>query len=138
MNGDILHDLDFSVLYKHHINDGKNVTITTYKQKHTVRLGVLEIQNGDITNYIEKPTNEYLVSLGIYVLDRVIVEEFVKQRQYLDFPSLINKMIENQKKINSFMHEGLWIDIGTTEEYLNLIENLDKVKEQNPMVPISI
>jgi len=36
------------------------------------------------------------------------------------------------------MHNGLWIDIGTTEEYLNLIDNLDKIIEENPLVPISI
>lgn len=138
MNGDILHDLDFNILFKHHISGGKDVTITTYKQHHTVRLGVLDIKNDEIRNYIEKPTNEYIVSLGIYVVEKLIVEKFVKGDKYLDFPTLINQIIKNGKKINSFMHEGLWIDIGTSEEYLNLIENLKKIKEENPMIPISI
>ena len=66
----------------------------------------------------------------VYVLD--------KEGKYLDFPTLINKMIKNKKKISSFMHQGLWIDIGTTEEYLSLIENLDKIKKENPMIPISV
>tara|TARA_B110000003_G_scaffold224369_1_gene224923 strand:+ start:583 stop:1290 length:708 start_codon:yes stop_codon:yes gene_type:complete len=138
MNGDILHDLDFNILFNHHANGKKHVTITTFKQQHTVRLGVLDINNDEIVNYIEKPTNEYIVSLGIYVIDKIIVDEFVKEGEYLDFPALINKMIGNQKKINPFLHQGLWIDIGTTEEYLHLIENLDKIKEENPVIPISI
>ena len=138
MNGDILHDLDFNILFKHHTNHEKHVTITTFKQQHTVRLGVLDIKNDNIVNYIEKPTNEYIVSLGIYVIDKLIVDVFVKEGEYLDFPTLINKMIKNQKKISSFMHQGLWIDIGTTEEYLSLIENLDKIKKENPMIPISV
>lgn len=138
MNGDILHNLDFDTLFKQHIYSKKHVTITTYSQQHTVRLGVLEIQDNDIVKYIEKPTNEYIVSLGIYVLDKYIIEMFVKEKEYLDFPTLINIIIKNQKKINSYMHDGLWIDIGTTEEYLNLLENLDKIIEENPLIPISI
>ena len=121
MNGDILHNLDFDFLFKEHIYSKKYVTITTYTQQHTVRLGVLEIQGKNIIKYIEKPTNEYVVSLGIYVLNKYIIDTFVKEKEYLDFPTLINILIHNQKKINSFMHDGLWIDIGTTEEYLNLI-----------------
>ena len=76
--------------------------------------------------------------MGIYVLNKYIIDTFVKEKEYLDFPTLINILIHNQKKINSFMHDGLWIDIGTTEEYLNLIENLDKIIEENPLIPISI
>ena len=47
-------------------------------------------------------------------------------------------MIQDAQKINSFMHNGLWIDIGTTEEYINLVENLDKIVEENPLIPISV
>ncbi len=92
----------------------------------------------NITKYIEKPTNEYIVSLGIYVLDKYIINTYVKEKEYLDFPTLINLIIQEKKNISSYMHNGLWIDIGTTEEYLNLIDNLDKIIEENPLVPISI
>ena len=138
MNGDILHNLDFEILFKDHICSKRHVTITTYTQQHTVRLGVLEVQDKNIIKYIEKPTNEYVVSMGIYVLKKKIIEIFVKEKNYLDFPTLINTLIQNQKNIKSYMHEGLWIDIGTTEEYLNLIENLDEIIEENPLIPISI
>lgn len=138
MNGDILHNLDFDHLFNEHIHSKKNVTVTTYSQQHTVRLGVLEIQDKNIIKYIEKPTNKYVVSVGIYVLNKYVIDAFVKEKEYLDFPTLINILIKKQKKINSYMHDGLWIDIGTTEEYLNLIENLDKIIEENPLIPISI
>ena len=74
MNGDILHTLDFEILFNDHINSKRHVTITTYTQKHTVRLGVLELQDKNIIEYIEKPTNEYVVSMGIYVLNKYIIE----------------------------------------------------------------
>ena len=138
MNGDILHDLDFEHLFQAHIHNKKHVTITTYCQQHKLKLGVLEMKGENITKYIEKPTNEYIVSLGIYVLDKYIINTYVKEKEYLDFPTLINLIIQEKKNISSYMHNGLWIDIGTTEEYLNLIDNLDKIIEENPLVPISI
>ena len=138
MNGDILHNINFNHLFEEHIYSKKHVTITTYSQKHTVRLGVLEIKNNNIIKYIEKPTNEYVVSIGIYVLNKNIIDMFVVEKEYLDFPTLINILIQNQKEINPYIHDGLWIDIGTTEEYLNLIENLDNIIKENPLIPISI
>tara|TARA_B100001059_G_C17806131_1_gene569250 strand:- start:91 stop:813 length:723 start_codon:yes stop_codon:yes gene_type:complete len=136
MNGDILHDIGFSNLIKEHINSKSNVTITTYSQQNTVRLGVLKIQDKNIVKYIEKPTSEYIVSIGVYILSKDIIERFVKKNEYLDFPTLINILIKNKEKINPYVHNGLWIDIGTTEEYLNLIENLDNIIHENPVIPI--
>lgn len=138
MNGDILHDINFNILFNIHLKSKKKVTITTFSQTHTVRLGVLELKDKNIIKYIEKPTNEYIVSIGIYVINKDVIEVFVKDKNYLDFPTLINKLIQNNLKINSHMHKGLWIDIGTTEEYLNLIENLHEVSIENPSIPISI
>ena len=138
MNGDILHNLDFYHLHEEHLQSRSDVTITTYSQKHKVRLGVLELEDKNIVKYIEKPTNQYIVSIGIYVLNKNIIDMFVVEKEYLDFPTLINILIQQQKKINSYLHEGLWIDIGTTEEYLNLIENLDHIVKDNPLIPISI
>ncbi len=137
MNGDILHNISFDNLIKEHINNKKNVTITTYSQQNTVRLGVLEIQNKNIVKYIEKPTAKYVVSIGVYVLNKNIIYKFVKENEYLDFPTLINTLIQNKEQINPHMYNGLWVDIGTTDEYLNLIENLDKIVHENPSIPIS-
>ena len=137
MNGDILHDLDFNNLFNDHIISKTEVTITTFLQQHKVRLGVLELKGKSIIKYIEKPTKEYLVSIGMYILNKNIVDFYVKNKEYLDFPTLINILIENKMKINSYLHDGLWIDIGTTEEYLNLIENLEEIIKDNPLVPIS-
>lgn len=138
MNGDILHNLNFNDLYKNHVSSSKDVTITTYSQHHKVRLGVLETKDKSIIKYIEKPIKTYTVSIGIYILEKSIIDLHVNGKEYLDFPNLINKLIDLKKEINSFTHRGLWIDIGTTEEYLNLIENLDTIKEKNPIIPISI
>ena len=101
-----------------------------------MKIKLILLQN--IIKHVEKPTTEYIVSIGIYVLNKHIIDTFVSEKNYLDFPTLINILIQDAQKINSFMHNGLWIDIGTTEEYINLVENLDKIVEENPLIPISV
>ena len=78
MNGDILHNIDFKALQIQHNEDDSDVTITTFTQLHKVRLGVLKKKGDRIIEYIEKPTREYDVSMGIYVINRLIVDYFLQ------------------------------------------------------------
>ena len=138
MNGDILHNIDFKKLFLKHISNKADVTITTYKETHNVRLGVLDFEGGKIKNYIEKPSNDYIVSIGVYVLNKKIIKNYVKPNEYIDFPTIINLSIKDNKLIIPFKHKGLWKDLGTTDEYLNIIENLEKFTLQYPDIPILV
>ena len=113
-----------------------DVTISTYIKKHKVRLGVLKINDHLIENYIEKPTTNYNVSMGIYFMDKKIVNDYIIEDEPLDFPNLIKNLIKNNKKCFSFKHKGLWIDLGTSQEYISLIDDLDKIKKMYPQLPI--
>lgn len=138
MNGDILHNVDFNALLLQHNANGDSVTITTYKQLHKVRLGVLETEGDRIVNYIEKPTQEYNVSIGIYLMNRAIVDHYVNKNDPLDFPDLINRLIEDKKPISSFHHNGLWIDLGTPEEYINVVDRLKEIHDKYPEISIAL
>ena len=138
MNGDILHNVDFNALLLQHNANGDSVTITTYKQLHKVRLGVLETEGDRIVNYIEKPTQEYNVSIGIYLMNRAIVDHYVNKNDPLDFPDLINRLIEDKKPISSFRHNGLWIDLGTPEEYINVVDRLKEIHDKYPEISIAL
>ena len=138
MNGDVLHNVDYRALQTHHNDNGVGVTITTYKQLHKVRLGVLETEGDRIINYIEKPTQEYNVSMGIYIINRPIVSPYINKNEPMDFPDLINQLIRDKKPISSFHHNGLWIDLGTTAEYINVVDRLDEIQDQYPEIPLAL
>jgi len=138
MNGDILHNVDFRALFIHHYDNSNGVTITTYKQLHKVKLGVLEIVDGRVDNYIEKPTHEYNVSMGIYVINRSIINNYVSNNVQMDFPDLINLLIKEGKSVNSFNHNDLWIDLGTTEGYFNIIDQLKELQDKYPVIPFAL
>lgn len=138
MNGDILHDVDFKALQLQHNGNRASVTITTYTQMHKVRLGILEKEGDRIIKYIEKPTREYNVSMGIYVIDKTIVNHYINKNEPLDFPDLINLLIRERKLIFSFHHNGLWIDLGTPEDYMNVVHRLNEIQDKYPEIPLEI
>ena len=62
MNGDILTDLDFAGVLKHHEASGAPLTIATYARQVKIDFGVLTTDSGTITGFQEKPSIDYRVS----------------------------------------------------------------------------
>jgi len=113
MNGDILTTLDFNKAIQFHKQNSNLMTICSFKKKMKSSLGILEIGNdNEVVNYHEKPENEFLVSSGIYILNPLI-KNFVNANEKIDLPQLVLRLIENKKRVKSFLIEGDWFDIGT-------------------------
>jgi NDP-sugar pyrophosphorylase family protein len=117
MNGDVLTDLDYRQLYEGHAKSGALVSISTFKKKVNVDLGVL-LSNADgrVTEYVEKPTYEYDVSMGVYVLSREVLK-YIPRGQYFDFPMLIQALLERGEFVRSVPFGGTWLDIGRPSDY---------------------
>ena len=118
VNGDTLTTLDFSDLINHHKRNGAIATVALKKRQTHIDFGVIEIdkKNGEIINYIEKPTLENLVNIGVCVLDYEVLE-YIAPNEYLDFPKLIQKIIANGKTVQGYIFDGYWLDIGRPEDY---------------------
>jgi NDP-mannose synthase len=116
MNGDILTDLDYSALVKQHVESGAYLTIAGHKKPVKIDLGVLETDaTGAIVDYVEKPTLNYLVSMGIYVY-RPEVLRYITPGEYLDFPSLVLKLLSEGKPVKSYANNAMWLDLGRPED----------------------
>lgn len=123
-NGDILTNLNYVELIEHHRQSGKKVTICAYKKVVPISLGVLELKDGILKDYIEKPTYNFNVSMGIYVINREIVKN-IPPNHYFDFPALIKKLISLSEPINVYKFEGEWYDIGREEDYKAVLEKFE-------------
>lgn len=129
MNGDILTDLDFTALYKYHIQRGAAATIATYERTVKIDFGVLEPDSdGFIANYIEKPSYDYRVSMGIYVFDPFVLQ-YIERGKYFDFPDLVKHLIREGKKVASYPFLGYWLDIGRPEDYERAINEFELKRE---------
>lgn len=132
MNGDILTTLDYSKLINFHKRKGALLTVGIYKKEVRMDLGVVEINDERrVTKYIEKPTYTYFDSMGIYVYEPEVIR-YIEPGIYLDFPTLVQRLIDNGEKVFAYCHEGFycWIDIGQHGDYQRANEEFKKRKEE--------
>jgi len=126
LNGDLLCSIDFSEMVRSHEHSGSIATIATYPKRVQISLGVLETEGGVLKRYVEKPTIDYKVSMGIYVFEPRILD-FIKVDERLDIPDLIQSLLSAGESVNLFDFDGYWRDIGTMEEYAAANEEFSSV-----------
>lgn len=115
VNGDELTTLNFGALYDHHMMTDADMTIAVQKKAVSSSLGVLDIKDGQVVAYREKPTLNFWVSMGIYVLSKPVVQ-LIPDGRKLDMPELVQNLLHEQAHIVSYESDDLWFDIGTMED----------------------
>lgn len=128
MNGDVLTNLPFSSFYDQHVQSGDLFTIASYKRTDKVEYGVLTSnENNELIKFEEKPSKDYLVSMGVYMMSKQNVDH-IPHDTFFGFDHLMNKLISEKKypKISPF--DGYWLDIGRPADYERAIEEFDTMK----------
>jgi NDP-sugar pyrophosphorylase family protein len=115
MNGDVLTTLDYAQLMRFHKAQDAELTIATHRQNVNIDLGVIESDDGLVTEYVEKPTMRFDVSMGVYVYDPSVLE-LIPERRF-DFPDVVNEMLSSGRKVAVYTGPGVWFDIGTLGEH---------------------
>jgi NDP-mannose synthase len=117
MNGDILTTMNYNALVEHHRSHQAALTIAMHQKSINIDLGVLETDDcGDLTSYREKPVYNFDVSMGVYVYEPSVLR-YIPQGQYMDFPNLVQLLLEMGEKVSGFKSEDYWLDIGRREDY---------------------
>lgn len=130
MNGDVLTTLDYSTLVAAHRGGDAVATITTHLRDVKIDLGVIETdQDQRLTNYIEKPTYHYRVSMGIYVFEPAVLAH-IPRGERLDFPDLILRLLAAGQPVQSYPFDGYWLDIGRPDDYEQAIEEFGRLRSQ--------
>lgn len=109
LNGDLVTTLDYRELVRSHRESGNLLTIATRERRVEVDYGVLttEPEAGKlprIVHYTEKPNLDFLVSMGIYVMEPEALS-FIPENGYFDFPDLVQRLIAADAPIGSFQHD---------------------------------
>jgi NDP-mannose synthase len=117
LNGDLLTTMDFSRIVRFHYENRATATIGTHRRTEAVQFGVIETgSNGQIVQYKEKPSLDYIVSMGIYVFSPA-VREFIPRAQKYDFPELVNRLLASGQKVMAYESDAYWLDIGRPDDY---------------------
>jgi NDP-sugar pyrophosphorylase family protein len=130
LNGDVLTDLDMGRLYEEHIRQRRLFTIAAAERTHVVDYGVLHASGESLlTGFQEKPKFEYLVSMGIYIVNRAVLDQ-VPSDQKFGFDDLMLDMIARHKSVYVKRYNGYWLDIGRVDDYLLAVEEFEDRRPQ--------
>jgi NDP-mannose synthase len=129
MNGDVLTDLPIGKLYDEHVSQKRQFTIAASERTNTVDYGVLHARENRLVGFEEKPKLQYLVSMGIYVVSRSVLDHVPADLKY-GFDDLMLAMLARNEPVYVERYPGYWLDIGRADDYLRAVEEFDERRKQ--------
>lgn len=172
LSGDQLYQMDFNEMIEAHIASQADITIATLpvNAKEAPEFGVLKTNSESfVESFIEKPAPEilsqwksdvspemkaqgkdYLASMGIYIFNKRLLVELMKNPDTKDFGKEIIPQAVGHQKILSYQYEGYWTDIGNIDSFFeanigltdaipqfNLFDNENKIYTRPRLLPPS-
>jgi NDP-mannose synthase len=130
MNGDVLTDFDLSGFFERHVACGRLFTIAAIRRWQLIDYGVLQIDSSHrLTGFSEKPQTEYLVSMGVYAVNRRILQ-FVPPDSKYGFDDLMKDLLGKDEAVAVEPYDGYWLDIGRPDDYMRAVEEFEQRKPQ--------
>jgi len=128
MNGDLLTTIDYSALVDRHIKSNAIATIGIFPREVKIDFGVLELgDQGQLLAYTEKPKLEYMVSMGVNVFNKSVLE-FIPHGEYLDIPTLMMNLKKAGKPVLGYRSECEWLDIGRPDDYEQAVLEFERAR----------
>jgi len=126
MNGDVLTDLNFKELYDAHLLGDNIFTISSFQRENINDYGVLDVKNGTLINFREKPLTIFEVSMGVYILNKKVLD-YIPANSFYGFDQLMLSFLKKDEKVKVIKHVGYWLDIGRPDDYQQANEDYEKI-----------
>jgi glucose-1-phosphate cytidylyltransferase len=118
--GDGVSDVDISKLIAYHKSSGRQATVTAIQPPG--RYGALNIENGAVCNFQEKPAGDGAwINGGFFVLEPSVLENIDGDNTVWEQQPLQQLALKGQ--LSAFQHEGFWQAMDTLREK-NYLEEL--------------
>jgi len=111
--GDGLADINIAAAIAHHRSHGKLATITAVTPPG--RFGALNVQNGEVTEFVEKPaTGAQAINGGFFVLSPKVID-------YINDDSVVweqepLRRLAKEGQLSAYAHAGFWQPMDTIRE----------------------
>lgn len=125
-NCDIIVDCDYNEFLEFHKKNNYDISIIGSVKHFTVPYGVCDIENGgNLKNITEKPEYDFLVTTGVYLLKKRILDLIPPDCKF-HFTDLIKSVKDKGGRVGIFpVNEKAWIDVGQLDEYRKFIKTLE-------------
>ncbi len=124
LNGDIFADVKYTELIEAHRKKEAVATIALHRVDDPSRYGVAELaKDNQIVKFIEKPSPGTaptdLINAGVYVLSPKIFS-YIPEGRAVSIEHEIFPKLAQEGSLYGRVFEGLWMDIGKPEDYLEI------------------
>jgi glucose-1-phosphate cytidylyltransferase len=116
--GDGVSDVDIAALLRFHRSHGRIATVTTIRPRS--RFGMLDVDEGRVAQFAEKPKGDGWVSVGYFVFEPAIFDYLTGDDCILEREPLERLSAEGQ--LMAYEHEGAFLAMDTYRDYLHLSE----------------
>jgi len=131
MNGDLLTTLNYRNLFSFHNKMKPAATIGLYQRQVKIDFGVIETdKNNKLVHYREKPVYNFDVSMGVNVMNKKIVSQYLVPGEYLDIPDLMIKLHNDGHLVYCYSEPCYWLDIGRIDDYKVATEIFESKKSE--------
>lgn len=116
MNSDLLTDIDYEDFYLHFKEHDAMMSAAAIPYTISVPYGIFELEGRNIKGVFEKPVYNYYANGGIYLLKKKALD-YIPENRVFNATDLLNVLVQDKQTVIRYPLTGLWIDIGTPEEY---------------------
>lgn len=116
MNSDLITNINFEDFYCHFKKNKAVLSAAAIPYSVNIPYGIFDLCGNEITGVKEKPIYNYYANAGIYLMSKEALE-YIPEGVEFNAIQLIEKLLANKKKVIRFPLSGLWIDIGTHQDF---------------------
>lgn len=146
LSGDQLYRMEYEKLIETHRKNNADITIAVIPVERCAAssLGIMKLSDdGRVTAFVEKPKTdelldqhrtpassiekngiaakgrEYLASMGIYLFKKEVLMEHLRDPLNTDFGKHVIPNSIKERKVQGFLFDGYWEDVGTIAAYFD-------------------
>lgn len=116
MNSDLFTNIDYVDFYLHFKENDADMSIAAVPYSISVPYGIFELDGRNIHGVKEKPTYNYYINAGIYLIKKHLLD-LIPDDTFYNATDFMERLIREKKKVIRFPITGYWIDIGKPEDY---------------------
>lgn len=127
MNADLITNIDLEDFYREFRAKNADIAVACIPYLVNIPYGVIDVVDGKVMSFREKPTYTYYSNAGIYLMKRH-VRDLVAKNKHLNATDLIDKVLASGGNVVNYTLIGYWLDIGKPEDYAKAQEEVKHLK----------
>ena len=115
-NSDVLTNIDYEKFLLDFLQSGADMSVVGIPYQVNVPYAVMDIVDGNVVKFQEKPSFTYYSNGGIYLIKKNILES-IPFNTFFNTTDLMDKVINNGGILRSYPLKEYWLDIGRPEDF---------------------